>query len=180
MLLTPDARRRWLIGLGVLVTGAFVLLRAANLYGDPVPWAWHDHVTTTVLSFLDTEKYPPSALFLAMTLGPALIGLAIFEGAKSRLARVFIVFGRAPLFYYVVHLLLLQILAVLYAVILLGGIGELLRSLSQSPVTKPAGYGLGLPGIYALWALVVATLYVPCRWFSAVKQRRTGGWLSYF
>ena len=122
-----------------------------------------------MLSFVNTEKYPPSALFLAMTLGPALIGLAIFEDAKGRLARVLIVFGRAPLFYYVAHLLLLQILAVLYAVILLGGIGELLRSLSEDPVTKPAGYGLGLPGIYALWALVVATLYLPCRWFAAVE-----------
>lgn len=179
MLLAPDARRRWLIGLGVLVTGAFVLLRAANLYGDPAPWAWQDHVSATVLSFLNTEKYPPSALFLAMTLGPALIGLAIFEDAKGRLARVLIVFGRVPLFYYVAHLLLLQILAVLYAVILLGGIGELLRSLSESPVSKPAGYGLGLPGIYAVWVLVIATLYLPCHWFARLKQRRAGGWLSY-
>jgi uncharacterized membrane protein len=179
MLLAPDARRRWLLGLGALVTTAFVLLRAANLYGDPTPWAWHEAMSATVLSFLNTEKYPPSALFLAMTLGPALIGLAIFEDAKGRLARVLIVFGRAPLFYYVVHLLALQILAVLYAVILLGGIGELLRSLSENPVTKPAGYGLGLPSIYVVWVLVIATLYLPCRWFARLKQRRTGGWLRY-
>ncbi|MCU0895348.1 MAG: hypothetical protein MUD06_13710 [Rhodospirillales bacterium] len=173
------AGRRWLLGLGVLVTGAFLLLRAANLYGDPVPWSRHHDVSATVLSFLNTEKYPPSALFLAMTLGPALIALAMFEEAKGRLARVLIVFGRAPLFYYLAHLLLLQILAVIYAVILVGGIGELLHSLSQSPVTKPAGYGLHLPGVYAVWGLVLAALYLPCRWFARLKQRRGDGWLSY-
>jgi uncharacterized membrane protein len=179
MLLDGKPRRRWLLGLGVLVTSAFVLLRAANLYGDPVPWSWHETLSATVLSFLNTEKYPPSALFLAMTLGPALIALAVFADAKGPLARVLIVFGRVPLFYYVAHLLLLQILAVIYAVILVGGIGELLRSLSESPVSKPAGYGLGLPGVYAVWALLVAALYLPCRWFARLKQRRTGGWLSY-
>jgi hypothetical protein len=136
-------------------------------------------MSATVLSFLNTEKYPPSALFLAMTLGPALIALAVFERPKGRLARVLIVFGRVPLFYYLVHLLALQILAVIYAVILAGGVGELLRSLSESPVSKPAGYGLGLPGVYAVWAMVVAALYLPCRWFGRMKQRRTGGWLRY-
>lgn len=179
MLLDGKSRRRWLLGLGALVTSAFVLLRAANLYGDPGPWSWHETMSATVLSFLNTEKYPPSALFLAMTLGPALIALAVFERPKGPLARVLIVFGRVPLFYYLAHLLALQILAVIYAVILAGGVGELLRSLSESPVSKPAGYGLGLPGVYAVWTLVVAALYLPCRWFGRMKQRRTGGWLRY-
>ncbi|HRK95559.1 MAG TPA: heparan-alpha-glucosaminide N-acetyltransferase domain-containing protein [Rhodospirillales bacterium] len=186
MLLGPEARRRRLMGLGVVVTVAFVVLRAANVYGDPAPWLWHDHPVATVLAFVNTEKYPPSALFLAMTLGPALIALATLDSALVSgggsaggwLARVFIIFGRAPLFYYVTHLLLLQALAVVYAVILVGGIAPLLDQ-SSGPVAKPEGYGLGLPGVYTVWMLVVAALYLPCRWFAGVKHRRGNGWVRY-
>jgi uncharacterized membrane protein len=122
MLLEPAHRRRWLIRVGVAVTLGFVLLRATNVYGDPAPWAPHDTLSATVLSFLNTEKYPPSALYLAMTLGPALVALAGFESARGKLARVFITFGRVPLFYYVTHLLLLHTLAVFSAAILGGGL----------------------------------------------------------
>jgi uncharacterized membrane protein len=94
MLLESAPRRRWLMGLGVVVTLAFVLLRAANIYGDPAPWTLHDNISATVLSFLNTEKYPPSALYLAMTLGPTLVALAWFELARGRMARLFITLGR--------------------------------------------------------------------------------------
>ncbi len=179
MLLAPEQRRRRLAGLGVAVTAAFLALRAVNLYGDPTPWAWHDHPAATALSFVNTEKYPPSALFLAMTLGPALLALAAFDGARGPLARAFMIFGRAPLFYYVAHLLLLQCLALMYGIALLGGLAVLFEGLPEGPVAKPEGYGLTLPGIYVLWLLVVAALYLPCRWFSGMKSRRSGGWLSY-
>lgn len=177
MLLKPVRRRRWLIGLGVIVTGGFVLLRATNVYGDPAPWALHDNLSATVLSFLNTEKYPPSALYLAMTLGPAFLALAGLESAEGKLARLFITFGRVPLFYYVAHLLLLHTLAVASAAIVLGDISWLFGA---PPIgAKPEAYGLGLPGVYVMWVVVVAALYLPCRWFAKVKRQRDDAWLSY-
>jgi uncharacterized membrane protein len=173
MLLEPARRRRWLIGLGVVVTVGFVLLRATNVYGDPAPWALHDTLSATVLSFLNTEKYPPSALYLAMTLGPALVALAGFESARGKLARLFITFGRVPLSYYVTHLLLLHTLAAVSAAAILGG------GVPIEAEANPEGYGLGLPGVYLLWIFVVAALYLPCRWFAEVKRRRTDMWLRY-
>lgn len=167
MLLEPVHRRRWLIGLGVVVILGFVLLRLTNVYGDPAPWALHDNISATVLSFLNTEKYPPSALYLAMTLGPALVALAGFESARGKLAQLLVVFGRVPLFYYVVHLLLLHAMAVLFCGLPIG------------TGAKPEGYGLELSGVYLVWVVAVAALYLPCRWFAEVKRRRNDVWLSY-
>ena len=177
MLLAPEQRRRWLIGLGTAVTLGFVLLRATNLYGDPAPWVAYDGVVATALAFIDLEKYPPSALYLAMTLGPALLALAAFEAARGRLARVFVVFGRVPLFYYVLHILLLHGLAVAFSAATLGEIAWLFGGLALD--RQPEGYGLGLPGVYLMWLLAVALLYLPCRWFAGVKRRRRAAWLSY-
>jgi uncharacterized membrane protein len=170
-------RRRWLLGLGAVVTLGFVLLRAANLYGDPAPWAPRDGLVATALSFVNTEKYPPSLLYLAMTLGPALVALAAFETARGTVARVLVTFGRVPLFYYVAHLLLLHALAVVLAAATQGDITWLFGG---APVrARPGSYGLGLPGVYLAWLLVVAALYPPCRWFADVKRRRDDKWLSY-
>jgi uncharacterized membrane protein len=177
MLLEPTSRRRWLIGLGVGVTLGFILLRAANIYGDPAPWMRHDEISASVLSFLNTEKYPPSALYLAMTLGPALIALAVFDAAKGKLARCLVVFGRVPLFYYVAHLLLIHSLAVIFAPATNGNVAWLFGGLAIE--AKPEGYGLSLPGVYLTWLIVVAALYLPCRWFAEVKRRSPAGWLSY-
>jgi uncharacterized membrane protein len=177
MLFEPTLRRRWLLGLGVGVTLGFILLRTANVYGDPAPWVLHDEISATALSFLDTEKYPPSALYLAMTLGPALIALAAFEAAKGKLARCFVVFGRVPLFYYVAHLLLIHSMAVVFAATTTGDVAWLFGGIPIE--VKPEGYGLSLPGVYLTWLIVVAALYLPCRWFAEVKRRNAAGWLSY-
>ena len=83
------------------MTLASSLLRATNLYGDPAPWVAHDGVLATALSFINCEKYPPSLLYLAMTLGPALLAARGLRGARGRLARRLVTFGRVPLFYYV-------------------------------------------------------------------------------
>jgi uncharacterized membrane protein len=177
MLLEPRSRCRWLVGLGLGLTAGFVLLRAANMYGDPVPWAHHADIRATLLSFLNTEKYPPSLLYLAMTLGPALIALAAFEFAKGKPAQVLVTFGRVPLFYYVAHLLLLHAAAVVFAAAVHGDAGWLLGGLPLE--AKATDYGLDLPGVYVVWAIVVAALYLPCRWFAALKARRSDRWLSY-
>jgi uncharacterized membrane protein len=178
MLLEPERRRRWLIGLGTAVTLGFVLLRASNLYGDPAPWVAQEGVVATVLAFINLEKYPPSALYLAMTLGPALLALAAFEAARGKLARVFVVFGRVPLFYYVLHILPLHALAVAFSAATLGEVTWLFGGLPL--MAQPEGYGFGLPGVYLVWLLAVALLYLPCRWFAEVKRRRRcSAWLSY-
>jgi uncharacterized membrane protein len=178
MLLAPERRRRWLVGLGAAVTLVFVLLRATNLYGDPAPWMAHDGLAATVLSFVNTEKYPPSLLYLAMTLGPALLALAGLEAAKGKVARTLVTFGRVPLFFYMAHLLLLHGLAVVFATTVYGDAAWLFGGLSIGG--KPEGYGrLSLPGVYLAWMLVVAALYLPCRWFADIKRRRADVWLSY-
>ena len=165
-----------LAGLGAAITAGFVLIRAANSYGDPGPWSVQPTVLATVLSFVNCEKYPPSLLYLMMTLGPGLVLLAAFEGVRGRLANIVVTIGRVPFFYYVAHLYLIHVLAVVFAFVVLGDaawqFGGPLRQ-------KPPGYGLDLPGIYAVWLFVVAALYPLCRWFAAVKQRRTDWWLSY-
>jgi uncharacterized membrane protein len=177
MRLAPAHRKRWLLGLGAAVTLGFVLLRASNLYGDPAPWAAQDGIVATALSFVNNEKYPPSLLYLAMTLGPALLALAGLEAAKGRLAGLLVTFGRVPLFFYLAHLLLLHAAAVAFAAAVHGDAAWLLGGGALG--AKPDGYGLGLPGVYLVWLLAVAALYPPCRWYAGVKRRRGNAWLSY-
>jgi uncharacterized membrane protein len=177
MLREPSSRRRWLVGLGLGVTLIFILLRATNLYGDPAPWTSHHGIGATLLSFVNTEKYPPSALYLAMTLGPALVALAAFEFAHGKVAKLFITFGRVPLFFYLGHLLLLHAMAVAFAAIAHGDVAWLFGVLPIA--ARSDGYGLGLPGVYLVWMIAVAVLYRPCRWFAEVKRQRHDAWLSY-
>jgi uncharacterized membrane protein len=177
MLLEPVARRRWLTGLGAVVTLGFVLLRASNLYGDPAPWVAHDSLLPSALSFIDAEKYPPSLLYLAITLGPALLLLAALERARGGLARVLLVFGRVPLFYYLLHILLLHALAVAFSAVTFGESAWLLGGLPI--IARPEGYGLDLGGVYLAWLLVVALLYLPCVWFAGIRRRHSAAWLSY-
>jgi uncharacterized membrane protein len=175
-LLERDARRRWLGGLGLATVTGFVLLRASNLYGDPAPWVSYDSLLATVLSFINCEKYPPSLLYVAMTLGPALLLLAAFDGVRGRVADVITTYGRVPFFYYIAHIFLLHALAVLFSWLIIGEMAWLFRPF---PGSRPSGYGLGLPGIYLVWLGVIAALYPLCRWFAALKRRRSEWWWTY-
>ena len=174
----PEAqRRRTLLKIGLIVTAGFIVLRATNLYGDPAPWTPQDGFLPTVLSFINCEKYPPSLLYLAMTIGPGLILLAHFRSASSGLARIIVAIGRVPFLFYVTHLVLLHAMAIIVAGLTIGDISWLFRHMPL--FNKPAGYGLNLPSIYALWLVTLALLYPMCRWFGALKQRRKDWWLSY-
>jgi uncharacterized membrane protein len=170
------ARVPQLFMLGAAVTLGFVVLRATNLYGDPAPWAIQDTLPATVLSFINCEKYPPSLLYLAMTLGPALMLVAALESVRGPVADWIATFGRVPFFYYVAHIFLLHALAVLFAWVTIGEIGFLFGRLAGR---KPATYGMDLAGIYAVWLAVVVSLYPLCRWFAGIKRRRTEWWWSY-
>jgi uncharacterized membrane protein len=173
-------RRRWLIILGSSVILLFIIIRWINVYGDPSKWASQDSVVFTVLSFINTSKYPPSLLFLLMTLGPAIVSLAFFETDSSRgpIARFFITFGRVPLFFYVLQ----WFTAHLIAIGLHFAFGKPVAHLFQSPINfgSPApGTGFNLAVVYLAWIAGVLLLYPLCRWFAGVKQRRKDWWLSY-
>jgi len=170
-----EERRRLLLRLGGGLTAAFVLIRAINVYGDPAPWSVQESAGRTLLSFLNTTKYPPSFLFLLMTLGPAIALLPLFERLRGPLARAVTVYGRVPLFFYVLHLFLIHALALLVGV--LAGFEP--RIFLRVWMFLPESWGYGLPVVYLIWAGVVLALYPACRWFAGVKARRREAWLSY-
>ena len=177
-----DARRRtllWRLGLGFSV--GFVLLRLWNVYGDPLAWSAQKSPLWTLLSFLDTQKYPPSLLFLLMTLGPALLLLRAFDGGTPRWLRPALTIGKVPLFFYVLHFYLIHLLAVAASYLRYGSVDGLFRSpdLGHFPFTAPPGWAASLPAIYLLWVFVVIALYPLCRWYAGVKRRRKDWWLSY-
>jgi uncharacterized membrane protein len=177
-----DARRRtllWRLGLGFSV--GFVLLRLWNVYGDPLAWSAQKSPLWTLLSFLDTQKYPPSLLFLLMTLGPALLLLRAFDGGTPRWLRPALTIGKVPLFFYVLHFYLIHLLAVAASYLRYGSVDGLFRSpdLGHFPFTTPPGWAAPLPAIYLLWVFVVIALYPLCRWYAGVKRRRKDWWLSY-
>ncbi len=169
-------RRRALFALGGGTVVLFVLLRFTNLYGDPLPWAFQPgHGIHTLVSFVDLEKYPPSLLYLMMTLGPAILALAWLDGREARaLARPLVVYGRVPLFFYVLHVLLLHVLAAVYA---LGKYGS--RALTFDPLNLPADYGYPLWVVYTVWIGAVAALYPACAWYARLKSRSRNPLLGY-
>jgi uncharacterized membrane protein len=167
-----DAR---LLACGVAATAVFVVLRGTGVYGEPNPWQVQGSAIGTLIDFLNVTKYPPSLLFTLMTLGPAAIVCACAERVPEAVKRPLIVFGRAPFAFYVAHLYLLHTLAVVFGVIQGFDAGEFLTY----SFFFPKGYGLGLPGVYAVWLLVIATLYPLCSWVGAAKRRRQDWWLSY-
>jgi uncharacterized membrane protein len=171
----PPRRRLLLLASGVAATAAFVLIRASGVYGDPNPWQWDASLTRTVIDFLNTTKYPPSLLFLLMTLGPAAILCALAEDLPAFLSKPLITFGRAPFAFYVSHLYVLHAGSIVLGVVQ----GFEARQFLTVFQFFPKGYGLGLPGVYTVWALVVLALYPLCLWVAAIKGRRRDWWLSY-
>ena len=179
--LASDRRRRFLLRTGLGITAAFAILRGMNIYGDPVRWTTQKSAAFTVLSFLNANKYPPSLLFLLMTLGPALLFLWAIDGGTPQFLRPALVLGKVPMFYYLLHFPLIHLLAVAVCYARYGQVHWMFESptIAQFPVTLPPGWGYSLPVIYLIWASVVLALYPLCRWFAALKQRRSDVWLSY-
>jgi hypothetical protein len=144
------------------------------------PWSVQPTLSLTLVSFFNTLKYPPSLDYLLMTLGPVLIFLGLFDKVKAQrgLSRIFLVFGRVPLFYYVLHIYVIHVLSIVVALAFHQPV--LHGSIIADFAVKPAGYGQGLPFIYAMWILAVAILYLPSRWFMEFRSRhRDWAWLSY-
>jgi hypothetical protein len=161
---------------------AFFIFRGINLYGDPLRWSTQRSAAFTALSFLNTTKYPPSLLFLLMTLGPALLFLWAVDTGTPQWLRPALIVGKVPLFYYLLHIPLIHMLAIAVCYARYGQVHWMFESpgLGQFPITPPPGWGYSLPIVYLVWAVVVITLYPLCRWFADLKRRRSDEWLSYF
>ncbi|MBM3562253.1 MAG: DUF1624 domain-containing protein [Alphaproteobacteria bacterium] len=169
-------RALYIAGGGALML--FVLLRYSNLYGDPHPWSVQRDATFTLLSFLNVTKYPPSLLYLLVTLGGAALALPALERAKGWIGTALTVFGRTPLFFYVLHLYLGVAAALAFVV----GQGYSLTEIAgwAKAGGPPPDFGSGLVAAYMAWMLIVLALYPLCRWFAEVKrQRRDLWWLAY-
>jgi uncharacterized membrane protein len=179
----PEHRRsKFLVRLGLILTAGFVVLRALNLYGDPAPWAAQGSPGFTVLSFLNTTKYPPSLMFLLMTLGPAIALLGWIDRVRPRDSHPLLVFGRVPLFYFVLHLVVIHGMAVGLAWARYGAQPFLFSpppTLGSPRDTFPADFGWSLAVTYAVWIAAVVVLYPACLWFARIRQRRRDWWLGY-
>jgi len=177
----PAARRRRILWrLGAAMVTAFVVLRAINLYGDLRPWSTQRDFVFTALSFLNVSKYPPSLLFLLMTLGVGIIALAWFELAgRGPLSRALITFGRVPLFFYFGQWITAHGLAILVCYLAGQPLAWQFASPLARPFPNPGNLGFSLWVVYLVWILGTLLLYPLCRWFADVKRRRSDWWLSY-
>ena len=170
-------RKRLLRGAGAGLLLLFVGLRATNWYGDPNLWSLQPRGWAySVLSFINITKYPPSLLFLCLTLGVALLLLSVSENATSRLSQALRTFGQVPFFYYLLHLLLISGAAWVWTRL---AFGKPMNLSMASPKDWPAAYQPSLARAYVVWACVVLALYGPCRWYQGYKQRHSYWWLSY-
>ena len=176
-----EERFRVLIVLGSGLCLVFIVLRMLNSYGDVALWATDVSARVTVMSFLNTTKYPPSLLYLCMTMGPAMIVLAYLEKTNGWLNRKLTVIGRVPLFYYILHL---------YIIHLFAGVAAMISGLQWSDMIVKGiwinfepqlqNYGFDLTTVYLVWILVVLILYPLCKWYNTFKSNhREKWWLSY-
>jgi uncharacterized membrane protein len=175
-------RRKILFMIGSVVTVLFVVLRLINVYGDPIPWAVQKSGIMTALSFLNVTKYPPSLLFLCMTLGPALLFLGLLEKInrnaefKSNAVKIVSIYGRVPLFYFLFHFFVLHLL--LMILFFVNG-HSMEQATSGFIYFKPEVGGYSLKVVYLIWLAVVVALYPVCKWYDRLKSSHKKWWLSY-
>ena len=167
-------RNALLIRIGAAATAAFFALRFANLYGDPHPWTQQRDTIFTLLSFFNVEKYPPSLLYLLMTLGPSILLLLLLERWNDPLSRAITVFGRVPMFFYILHIPLAHGIAALLSFNQYG-----VEAFSFGIFNVPPGYGFDLWVAYVVWIVVVLLLYPICLWYAGLRKRNAHFLFSY-
>jgi uncharacterized membrane protein len=177
-----DAAKRkktWnVLGIGSLIL--FVVLIVVNKYGDPLPWTNHGVTVKTLMSILDVTKYPPSLLYLLLTLGGSFLFLANTEKLQGAVVNFFCVFGRVPFFYYILHIYLIHLIAVFVAWFTGFGWKALVLPTFITRVEALKGYGVNLVSVYLIWICVIVLLYPLCKKFDAYKQsHKEKWWLSY-
>jgi uncharacterized membrane protein len=177
----PRRRRRRIALLGAAAVSLFVGLRALDVYGDPNPWRIRPTWTSTALDFVDTEKYPPSLLFAAMTLGPMLLALAWLDGMRlGAWVKPLLVFGRVPLFFYLLQWPATHLIARAFQ----WADGQPVGSESSFDFEfftgLPEGLGFSLSTVYVAWAILLVALHPLCAWYARLKRRhRDRAWTSY-
>ena len=171
-------RKKILLKSGFALLALFFLFRYFNIYGDPAPWSVQKTTSLSIISFFNVTKYPCSLLYLCMTLGPALIMLALTEHVKNKFTAILIVFGNVPFFYYLCHWYLMRLFTIIvfYAQ---GYHSSQIVNPKQPLLFQPDGFGFNLFWVYVLWIVVITILYFPCRWFSNYKKTHHQWWLSY-
>jgi uncharacterized membrane protein len=173
LMLEPERRRRICLAIGLGSIAAFAVLRGLNLYGDPRPWR-------SGLDVLNATKYPASLSFLLMTLGPTIAVMPLLDNARGAVTRWLTVFGRVPFFYYVLHIPLIHVLAIVVSGVRMGEVsGWLFASHPMAPPPPPEGYTWSLPLLYLVWAIAVVMLYGACRWYAGLKARRSDWWMKF-
>jgi uncharacterized membrane protein len=177
---TKEERRKFLMQLGFGVIILFVILRFINLYGDPAPWSVQKNGLFTLMSFLNTTKYPVSLMYTLMTLGPVMVILSLMEGVNTSILKPFHVFGRVPMFYYILHFMLIHTISLF---LFMNKTGRSFQELdfhfnkSFGGITVEGGYSLAVT--YLLWLAVVIFLYPLCVWYNRYKSTHRDWWLSY-
>jgi uncharacterized membrane protein len=175
----PAKRRRILMWTGAGLLTLFVVLRLINVYGDPIPWSVHERGPVfSFLSFINVNKYPPSLDFLCITIGGGMLMLAFLDKAKNAVARFFRVFGRVPMFYYILHFYLIHLLVVIFF-FLQGYTVDQIRAGGELFWFRPADFGVPLWGVYLIWIFVVVALYPLCRKYDRYKSTHRNWWVGY-
>jgi uncharacterized membrane protein len=174
-------RKRILLYSGIAALVGFGLLRSFNIYGDPSPWSTQESGVFSFLSFLNVTKYPPSLLYILVTLGPALIFLALAEKPLNKLTSKIAVFGRVPMFYYICHIFLIHLFATIAAVLDGYKWSDMVLTDMVNKVPALKTYGYSLPFVYKMWIFLVVLLYPLCWWYDKYKRANLAKkpWLSY-
>jgi len=173
-------RRRWLVLIGLGAVALFLALRGLNLYGEPDSWSTQDTSLFTVMAFLNTSKYPPSLHFLLMTIGPALIFLALSERMQPRTTNPIVVFGRVPFFFYILHLYFIHAFAMLALVFAGHDWMEYILTARAIASGTLSSFGLRIEAVYIVWILLIMLLYPLCIAYQRYKGNNPAKWwLSY-
>ena len=175
-----EERKALLMKYGLYSIGAFLILRLTNFYGEPNPFIIQDSITYSLMSFFNTTKYPPSLLYILMTIGPSLLILALIEKIKNRFTDFFIVFGRVPLFYYFLHVFVIHIFAIILLIVNGGDPSIMFKMtpfLGHQQQLVEYGYPLWL--VYSVWFIVILILYPACYKYMKYKSTSNKWWLSY-
>lgn len=173
-------RNKRSILLGAALILFFIILRWTNTYGDPQEWKPQSSPLYTLFSFINTQKYPPSLLYLAITMGLSLLMLGLIGNVKNKFADIITVYGRVPLFYYVIHFYVLHLLSMILYLMNGHSFEEGAKGVNGIPLKfYQPGEGFGLPGVYVVWLIVVVALYPLCRWYAGYKRQQPSWWLSY-
>ena len=169
-------RRRILVRTGMAAILVFLVMRSINVYGDLRIWTEQASTTRTILSFLNVTKYPPSLLYICITIGPGLILLAWLEKVTSAWTKVVVIYGRVPMFYYLLHFFVLHLLCM----ILFFVSGYKMSQVADGMMLfRPNDFGYPLGIVYLIWMAVVTALYPLCKRYSVYKATHKNWWLSY-